>query len=67
MKRYNEQQELENYRMASIIAAIYNTNIEKFKRKQMFTPDEILGIKPEPEMGQEEVAEMWAAVMGGDK
>ena len=47
---FNERERRNNYRAAMIVAAIYNVNMDTKKRKNPYTPAEILGEKKENNM-----------------
>ena len=43
MEGFSERERRDNYRAAMIVAAIYNVNMDSKKRKNPYTPAEILG------------------------
>ena len=47
---FNERERRNNYRAAMIVAAIYNVNMDTKKRKNPYTPAEILGEEKENDM-----------------
>lgn len=45
MEQLNSQERRQNYRAAMVVSAIFNVNRDPKKRKNPFTPEEILGEK----------------------
>ena len=67
MERFNEQLEREDYKLAMLIATLYNVNLEKFDRKKPFTADEILkGKEIQTDDQMYEMAKVWTEFEGGE-
>lgn len=70
---FSEREYRQDYRAASIIAAIYTVNMDQKKRKKPYTAEEILGVKRSKAQKKQQTdgdmlanVKMWARLIGGE-
>lgn len=56
VEAYGDEQYKTNYRFASIVAAIYEVNRNRKKRKQAFTPEDFIGKKDKKQSTEDMIA-----------
>ena len=66
MQGYNERERNDNYRAAMVVAAIYNVNRDQKKKKEPYTPAEILGETKQKPVDMVETAKTLTEFYGGE-
>lgn len=69
VEAYGEEQYKINYRFASVVAAIYEVNRDRKKRKKPFKPEDFVGKRDEQKSTDEMIEAARTATMklGGNK